>query len=80
MSTAPTIAETVSHLLMEMNLPTAVHAMVPEYIEIKAYRVEQEVLTFSGSWSGVHGECDANVECVISTRHGRPAVTITITG
>ena len=68
-----TIEENIADLLMEMDLPLAVHAMVPQYIDIKTYRVERETLTFRGSFDG------AQVECVVSARHGRPTVTISIT-
>jgi len=68
-----TITETISDILMDMDLPDAIHAMVPVYISILAYRVERESLSFRGTWEG------AQVECVISTRHSSPTVTVTIT-
>jgi hypothetical protein len=68
------IAEIVGGILRDMDLPTAVHAMIPEYIDMQTYRVEREVLTFQGVWEG------AQVACIVSTRHGRAAVTINITG
>jgi hypothetical protein len=71
---AETAAEAVSAILMDMDLPSAMHAMIPEYVTVHTYRVERECLSFQGVWEG------AQVQCVVSTRHGRPTVSITITG